>query len=250
MLKKIRLFWRPTSIIFMTTIILFGFQNCGNDMAFTDAETLSELGFNEDDVLCNPLDPSAQCDLNSKAGLVGSLYYLSANQASIFNGNLNNALLEDYIVYGTRVNKLILMSEVNAPTQNWDQGFAQADGSFVKDLNGNTLHEWFSLDLDGYISLPAGEYQFAMLADDGMKVSFNDKIIMIDDGTHSPRYKCSAKIAFGSGEKKKIDIQYFQGPRTQIAMVFMMRPASAMTNSCDGNGGWQVVGPSAFSYAY
>lgn len=240
-------------IMISFSLVFSLFQNCASDVQFQDLQLQSVLGtVSGDDVICDPLSAVANCDITSKLGLVGYLYYLTQDQSDLFAGSSNglfNAVLADYINYGTRVNKVILMSEVNIQPQSWETGFIQSDGRLVKDSKGNDLFEWFSLDMYGYLSLPAGDYQFAMVSDDGMLVELNNQLILNDDGIHAPRWRCSSTIEnFKNDERKEIHIQYFQGPRTQVAMQLYYRPAASSSEACGANGGWTLVPPQSYTH--
>lgn len=236
--------------ILSALFVAAGFQNCAQDMQFADIKLNSILGtIDDDDVICDPLSAVANCDLTSEKGLVGYLYYLTDEQAPLIQGSdLRNTVLADYINYGYKANKVILMTGIEVEPQSWTTGFQQANGQMVKDNKGNDLFEWFSLDLYGFISLPVGSYEFAMVSDDGMLVEMNDTVVLNDDGLHSPRWKCSSdSLSFQQDEKKLIHIQYFQGPRTQVAMKLMYRPATGST-SCDKDGDWMLVPRDAYSH--
>lgn len=143
------------------------------------------------------------------------------------------------------------MNQINVKPQAWDVGFSQWDGSLVKDEGGNTLLEWFALDLRGSMQLPAGEYQFATLSDDGMRVYVDGVVVLEDDGLHAPRFKCSANaVTFLPGQKKLVRVQYFQGPRNMISMQLLVRPADQSDQPCDESGGWQETPTGTFSHTY
>jgi hypothetical protein len=197
----------------------------------------------------NPFDPNAPSSDMHGSGLKGNLYYLTTEHQSLFaNNNLNNAKIDDYRIYGISVPVNIVMTSINVTPRSWDSGFAPEGGNVVQKEDGESLFEWFHVDLLGYVSLPQGSYQFAVVSDDGMRVTIEDQMFIEDDGVHAPRWKCAwQNVTFDGSEKKKIRVQYFQGPRTQIAMQLLVR--TAQTNStCSSSGGYQELPAGSLSH--
>ncbi|MCB0407662.1 MAG: hypothetical protein KDD34_05610 [Bdellovibrionales bacterium] len=198
--------------------------------------------------VCNPLDPQASCYQQPDQGLVGNLYYLTDSHASLFHGDLNNAKIDDYSQYGILVPVNIVMTTFDVTPRPWSSGFHIPSGEIVRREDGNELFEWFHLDLTGKIHLPDGSYQFATLSDDGMRITIDGNVIINHDGVHAPTWKCaSSMVTFSNDESKNLRVQYFQGPRYQIAMQLLVRPASESSNPCGDNGGFQSIGAEAFS---
>jgi hypothetical protein len=64
------------------------------------------------------------------------------------------------------------------------------------------------------------------MSDDGSRLSIEDKLVVDNDGTHSPQSK-SASTELKKG-KRKIKVEWFQGPRKQIALqVFWTKPGGS-----------------------
>lgn len=61
-----------------------------------------------------------------------------------------------------------------------------------------------------------GVYQFELLSDDGSKLFIDDSLIITNDGQHPPR-SITNEIEL-DGSEHKIEVQYFQGPRTNVAL--------------------------------
>ena len=98
--------------MFALTVLALSYQNCSKVSVDTmeSASIASTAGTSSPpDVICNPLS-GATCDIDSKEGLIGNLYYLTQDQAPLFSNNLNNAKLADYITYGHKPDSLILMN--------------------------------------------------------------------------------------------------------------------------------------------
>src|SRR5690606_11446090 len=111
--------------------------------------------------------------VNAKNGLEAQLTYLPATNATVKNNHM--ALTTDSFAPGatdvTVAPAQIFLSQINTPTTLFSKGFKTSTGSTLKDLKGNTLVEWFSIRAQGMIMLNAsdleGDYQFALLSDDG-----------------------------------------------------------------------------------
>lgn len=191
----------------------------------------------EPEVTC----PFGTCGvIEENSGLSGKLYYLDSSH-EVFGSRLNDAKIDDYPT-GTTVPVSIRLSDVNVPEQDWEAGFKVGNGDYVKTENDELLNEYFSIDVSGKISLPQGDYQFGIISDDGMRVTINDQVILNDDGVHGPRWACATqKVTFAEGESKSIRIQYFQGPRRQIAMQLYSRSYSKKDRSCGDSGGFEIV---------
>ena len=183
-------------------------------------------------------------------GLAGDLYFLSHSaHGDLFNDNLNQAVLDDYLELGIKAPFAVVMTQINVTPRSWQESFVSNQGNVVVDDQGNPLLEYFSLRLSGQIKLPAGSYQFAMVSDDGMRVVIDNVPILDHDGVHAPTLDCAAvAVGFNGTDSKNISVAYFQGPRVEIAMQLLMRPLAEDDGSCRGDGSWQEVPASAFSH--
>lgn len=205
----------------------------------TDRETGTESGST---VVANPAAPPTPpadpvrtiCDpfqTNSSQardrGLVGNLLYLKDNQPRYgsISDFMSNAFVADATIY---------LDRVYTPTRPFDRGFYSQSGDLVKNQDGSTLYEYFGLRVKSQIQLaanePAGDYQLALMADDGALLKIPDgmggeKIIVNDDGTHPTRFSCATeKVHLDHNTKIPISLEYYQGPRFHVALVAMWRP--------------------------
>ncbi len=109
--------------------------------------------------------------------------------------------------------------------------------------------EWFAVDMKTRLGLGptdvAGDYQLALITDDGSMLTIGEgateKVLINNDGTHSTKMKCATEpVRFDSNTRLPARIEYFQGPRTHIALNLMWRPwpASGQVNdpACDQSG--------------
>ena len=83
--------------------------------------------------------------------------------------------------------------------------------------------ENFAIHFHGKLAVDTpGVYMFEMLSDDGSKLYINGKLVVDNDGTHGPSSRRSS-IRLNAGFHP-VEIQYFQGPRFQIALQWFYKP--------------------------
>lgn len=146
---------------------------------------------------------------------------LSQSQENVFGTSRKNPfILEGSIYYlpeGT--NKLpdftslnpvgkIYASTLNITPRYFSQGFPGVTDRF----------EWFAIRYRGKIFISKeGNYTFALLSDDGAKLIIDGSVIIDNDGVHPPSEKTGS--VFLKKGIHEIEVQYFQGPRYQVALV-------------------------------
>ncbi len=83
--------------------------------------------------------------------------------------------------------------------------------------------EWFGVNYWGVFGVDRpGKYEFDLLSDDGAKVYVDEKLIVSDDTIHSPTGS-RGKVQLDAGAHD-IRISYFQGPRTEVALLLLVKP--------------------------
>jgi hypothetical protein len=96
------------------------------------------------------------------------------------------------------------------------------------------LNEYFSLHFTGRLKTSKAEgskvYQFAIISDDGAIFSIYNgsryQEIVNNDGTHSAKLACSAipvKVYPFTALSIPFKLDYYQGPRSEIALILMYR---------------------------
>jgi len=102
----------------------------------------------------------------------------------------------------------IYVSKLNIPLRDFTEGFPGV----------TKREEWFAIDYTGrfWIEKP-GLYRFALTSDDGSRLFIDDQSVIDNDGIHPIDTK-SSSVELGGGIHN-IRIQYFQGPRLQVALV-------------------------------
>lgn len=229
-------------------ILTLGFQNCGRAKFRTVQDlTASSLGLpGGTPIICDPFSTPGGCGSTPPAtGLLGNVYYYP-----------NGQFVDDYINLGVRLGVRIQLSEVDVPTRSWTAGFSLPTGAQLVDDNNQPLIEWFAMDLKGFIELPgtipAGDYQFALQADDGAILDIDGVTVLSHDGLHATSWKCSPnKVTIAATTKLPVRLRYFQGPRVEIALRLLWRPWSKRTKPCDDSAvanGLTVVPAAVFTH--
>jgi outer membrane protein OmpA-like peptidoglycan-associated protein len=107
----------------------------------------------------------------------------------------------------------ISTTSLNIQPQSFTVGFPGVTDRF----------EWFAIDYQGRIMLPqAGTYLFRLTSDDGSKLFIDGREVIDNDGIHGVDWKdAPATLAAGLHE---VRVQYFQGPREDVALVLEWGP--------------------------
>jgi hypothetical protein len=132
-------------------------------------------------------------------GLVGVVYNIPPESASLpYFGALHPA-------------GVIYTSSLNVPTRDFREGFPGVTDRL----------EWFAIDYNGrfWIDKP-GFYQFVLTSDDGAKLYIDGDLTVDNDGVHPPKVK-AGRVKLNAGIHH-IQVSYFQGPRSQVALVLQV----------------------------
>jgi len=105
----------------------------------------------------------------------------------------------------------IYVSALNIPLREFTEGFPGV----------TRRQEWFAIDYTGrfWIEKP-GLYGFSLTSDDGSRLYIDDQMVVDNDGIH-PLATRSGIVEL-SGGIHKIHVQYFQGPRLQVALMLQI----------------------------
>ena len=127
--------------------------------------------------------------------------------------------------------KLPRFSEIDAIAPIYATSLGVYDRFFTVGIPGVTSRtEWFGVNYQGVFGVDKpGKYEFDLLSDDGAKVYIDDKLIVSDDTLHSPEGS-RGKLRLETGAHS-IRVSYFQGPRTEVALVLLVKPPG---------GGWRL----------
>jgi len=157
------------------------------------------------------------------------------------------------------VSREMYARQVNTPTRRFEQGFMMNTNELLQGANGDPVLEWFNVSFaSGVIAADSTEesqYEFAVLSDDGARLKIAGETYFDSPNPHPTKMLCHDGGVHSSGrwvsisEDHPVDIEldYFQGPRTQIALVLLWRKRNSQlenTSSIDQSCG--VSGNEAF----
>ena len=104
-----------------------------------------------------------------------------------------------------------------------------------------TMLEWYGMSFNGKIEIAAdGVYSFGINSDDGAKLYIDGHEVVDNDGLHAPAF--SDGNIFLTAGSHQFQLDYFQGPKVQIALELVWKtpgtatyeyvPASALSGWC------------------
>lgn len=175
--------------------------------------------------VCDPFNGESE-HLGFLQGAQAQLYYLTDDMPRYTTA-------EDYINNGVKFEQLDLyMTHIDIPTRPFDRGFVTQAGQTITTNEGDTLYEYFALDIKGHVALTADDtsqkYQFAILSDDGSVLSMDLgnglETVVDNDGNHPTKLGCATEpVDFLSGPVP-FNLKYYQGPRFHISLIVLFRP--------------------------
>lgn len=178
-------------------------------------------------VICDP----NSAPVSAEYGLRGELYTATANESQN---------VDQMIQRGTKLSSDLYLNDLAIPTTAFDRGFTSVDGHTLKDLQGQTLIEYFALNLHSQLALSEtdseGEYQLAVLADDGAILSVTDlngqTVTVNNDGLHQTQMQCAGStVTMRRGRPLPMKLKWYQGPRMHIALTMLWRKVSSSSSS-------------------
>lgn len=225
-------------IIFCSVVILlnsgcFSADSRGGTEVATNPEEgpLSTLDANMyplNKVVCDPFDPGSP---GPNDGMIATLYYRGAGQARWYD-------TDDYISLGQKSSKYLFFSKLDVPTRVFSLGFPSETGESIKDDNQQLLNEFFALSVSSVLKLAAtdevGEYELALLSDDGAVMQIRDQngvyqTVVDNEGDHPTRLGCGQRITMDRNTELVVKLNYYQGPRYHISLIPMWRKVSPTT---------------------
>lgn len=134
-------------------------------------------------------------------GLAGDLYYLQPDTTFLPN-------FDKMVPVGR-----IYTNRLNIPTRDFSSGFPGLTSRI----------EWFAIDYNGHFWVEnPGKYKFSVLSDDGSRMYIDDRLEIDNDGIHAA-VSILTSVYLSRGIHK-MRIEYFQGPRYQLALVVSVQP--------------------------
>jgi len=145
-----------------------------------------------------PSTPSFGTTVVIPAGLHGSLYTIPES----------TTVLPDFEHDPIQRIGEVWTDTLEIPPRHWHSGFPGLTDRF----------EWFAIDYTGsfWIEQP-GRYTFALISDDGSRLSIDETPIIDNDCLHSTDLRVAAVELEGGGHR--IRVSYFQGPRDCLALI-------------------------------
>jgi hypothetical protein len=223
------------------------------DVAGTEATKSATFQVTAKNIICDPFVIGA--DTACKGGLIGEIYYLNSSQQAAFQA-LGTKTVDYFYSNGTIVNAILNLNQLFVTTRSFSSGFPTNGGQLIVDNSGNVLTDYFAFKLKTVLKLDtasdqAGWYQLATLSDDGTVISItpspgaSSQVLINNDGDHSTRMGCSSgAIYLDANSRIAMEIKYYQGPRTEIALTMMWKKVSAANSAPDSMCG--VAGSNSF----
>jgi hypothetical protein len=179
------------------------------------------LGSNE--ILLGSLSPN-RFPAPIPEGLTNSLFGKTTHETPL-------AMCGDVYQLEPWTRKLPRFSEIDATAPIYATSLGVYDRFFTLGIPGVTSRtEWFGVNYQGVFGVDKpGKYEFDLLSDDGAKVYIDDKLTVSDDTLHSP-HGSRGKVRLEAGAHN-LRVSYFQGPRTEVALVLLVKPPG---------GGWRL----------
>lgn len=201
-------------------------------------------------LVCDPFN--ANNAPTPQQGIKASLFYRGDGQPTYNKAG-------DYPALATPSSQVLFFTDINVPTRMFDTGFASQTQDVLKNDAGQILIEYFGLRFSTVIKLadtdPTGDYEFAVLSDDGVRMRAKNadgtwSEMINNDGDHPTRMGCSSSVVhFDRGTEVEIELDYYQGPRYHIANVLLWRPVAqaGLDSQCGKSGNEYFFNPNANS---
>lgn len=194
-------------------------------------------------IICDPLTGGDTTQINYTQGIKAELFYRLTGMPRWYSSDL-------YILSGHKSEQNIFLSDINVPTRLFTEGFNTSLGNSLKDDQDNKLIEYFGLKMQTNIILSdsdeEGFYEFAILSDDGSKMTIKsgnsvtpDQLLINNDGDHPTKMGCASEsIRMVKNVMLPVELTYYQGPRHHISNVLMFRKSSVAGQdaSCNKSG--------------
>lgn len=181
-------------------------------------------------VVCDPFDPGTP---GPNDGMIATLYYRGTGQERWYTVN-------EYIEKGKKSQQHLFFSKLDVPTRLFSMGFPSETGESIKNDEQNVLNEYFALSVSSILKLaPAdaeGEYELALLSDDGAVMQIRDENgvyqnVVNNDGDHPSRLGCGQRVQMTHDTELVVRLNYYQGPRYHISLIPMWRKVDSSTSA-------------------
>jgi hypothetical protein len=237
--------FRGSKIFSNLISVLFVVSSCAPEQFFSPlpaakADLSPEL-VRSGPAACTPFEEGPSGPVTSENGLSAEIRIppLSVLESGSSPGSSGWTNLDKFNSEGV---KLEYLNSLNVPTRAFSTGFPKTDGGNLLDSAGNTLFEWFQLKMKADFQLSAsdvsGDYEFALLSDDGSRLSLGGNRLINYPSNTPTRLHCSnSSIFLNRTTRLPLEVEYFQGPRHHIALMLLWRKASATQEPLCGSSG-------------
>jgi len=160
---------------------------------------------------CNIKSLEFSCEDAGSTGFGGTTYSEGALKGNIYFLPTSTSRLPDF----SRITPVgtIYAKHLNIPPQDFTKGFPGVTNRF----------EWFAIRYTGTFTVSrSGNYAFRLVSDDGSRLYIDNRLVIDNDGTH-PARSAQGNVNLTPGTHN-IRVEYFQGPRTQVALQFFVTP--------------------------
>jgi len=129
--------------------------------------------------------------------------------------------------------------EINTAPRFYDKGVVGREQETIQDPRSNKeLLEYYLIKYEGLLEIkdPSmnGEYEFALVSDDGVLLKLNNKTVIKTNLYHSPRMDCMEKsIRVKVNKPIKIDLYYHQGMKNHVANMLVWRKVKTINTSSE-----------------
>lgn len=177
--------------------------------------------------VCNPFSDESYLGADRDLGVVGSLFFVDKEDVRNRCSKAN-----DYQFNGTLVDATIFMSNFDIPTKPFRRGFVTTEGNLIRDAYGKIVDKHFSLHFETVLQLRsgdvAGNYQFALLSDDGAVLKIDKgnglETVVDGDGKHAMKMSCAADpVYLDQSSALPLNIDYYVGSRGHLGLVLLWR---------------------------
>ncbi|MFN7685108.1 MAG: hypothetical protein ACK5QT_06815 [Oligoflexia bacterium] len=207
--------------------------------------------FSPSSLVCNPLTEGSGTDtdpVEPSAGIRGRLFSIPNWETCLWARNCLQIPVDGFLAEGTDLGMNLFFQDINVPTRLFTAGFETQSGEVIRNPQGEVVYEWFGLDLQAQIKLgpndPAGQYQFALISDDGVILDLDTtgqglQPAIQDPLIHAPKLSCASQtVTLSAASKIPMRLRYFQGPRFHIALQLLWRlnPTTLQTSHCGEQG--------------
>lgn len=183
-------------------------------------------------IICDPLSGGETTQTSYEKGIKASLHYLIPGMPN-FKTSMN------YAQFAKKSDQNIFLSDMNVPTRLFSEGFSTSTGQVLKNDSNEKLIEYFGLKMSTNLILSdldeVGDYELAMLADDGTTLKLKsgnaeipDEVLIDNEGDHPTRMGCATRtVKMRKNVMLPIEATYYQGPRYHISNVLIWRKVTA-----------------------